>query len=75
MKEEISNKLNKLTESIGVKKDFINSEADTIQALINPFIALLGYDISDPTQCRREYDEDPRLKKVILVISHFLNLT
>ncbi|MGL4368004.1 MAG: type I restriction enzyme HsdR N-terminal domain-containing protein [Brevinemataceae bacterium] len=34
-----------------------------MQALVNPFIVSLGYDVSNPTECRREFDADPRLKK------------
>lgn len=63
MKESLIDSLNKITESIETKKSYITSEADTIQALVNPFISALGYDITNPSECRREFNADPRLKK------------
>ena len=42
-------------QKIRKKLDIVQSEADTITGLINPFIDLLGYDRDEYEDYRREY--------------------
>ena len=37
------------------KKDLIHNEENTKQALINPFLLLLGYDIHNPNEVEFEF--------------------
>jgi len=59
----MKNNLHKLSQDIIEKQEYLNSEASTIDVLIKPFLTILGYDITNPTEIISEYDADSRLKK------------
>ena len=45
------------------KKDLLHNEENTKQALINPFLLILGYDISNPKEVEYEYNASFSYKK------------
>ncbi len=49
-------KIKKFTENIPEKMKHIKSEDGTINALINPFLKLLGYNVAEPKEVEYQYD-------------------
>ena len=55
--------LRQLSEQIKKRQSFIKGEEATKQALVLPFLQLLGFDVYDPTEVRPEYVADFAKKK------------
>jgi predicted type IV restriction endonuclease len=55
---DFAERISKLAQQILSRKDHIQGEEATKQALILPWIAALGYDIYDPTEVRPEFIAD-----------------
>lgn len=55
--------LRQLSEQIKKRQSFIKGEEATKQALVLPFLQVLGFDIYDPTEVRPEYVADFAKKK------------
>ncbi len=53
---EFKIKIVKLQEQILNKKTLVHNEESTKQALINPFLLLLGYDVHDPNEVEFEFN-------------------
>jgi len=54
----LSEDLRQLSEQVKKRQSFIKGEEATKQALILPFLQVLGYDIYDPTETQPEYVAD-----------------
>lgn len=54
----LSEDLRQLSEQVRKRQSFIKGEEATKQALILPFLQVLGYDIYDPTETQPEYVAD-----------------
>ena len=50
--------LRQLSEQVKKRQAFIKGEEATKQALILPFLQVLGYDVYDPTETQPEYVAD-----------------
>jgi len=48
----------KLSQQVKERKQYVRSEASTKSSLINPFIRLIGYDTEDPREVVGEYSAD-----------------
>ena len=60
---EFIEKINQLKERAISLKDNLNTEEATKNALIMPFLSVLGYDVFNPLEVVPEYIADSRLKK------------
>ena len=60
---ELIEKLNTLFNQIADYKDEVDSEQGTIDAFVKPFVRLLGYDDTNPTEVKPEYSADVGIKK------------
>ena len=54
---------NTLFNQIADYKDEVDSEQGTIDAFVKPFVRLLGYDDTNPTEVKPEYSADVGIKK------------
>ena len=65
MKENVlfEEKIYELQKDILNKKPLVHNEENTKQALINPFLLLLGYDIHDPNEVELEFKASFSYKK------------
>ena len=73
MRNEYINRINEHVIEHNNGTDVLVSEADTIQALVQPFILSMGYDPFNRQQVRREYKADVGLKtaeKVDFALMH-----
>lgn len=50
--------LAKLSEKVGSRLSLVNGEENTKAAFISPFLSILGYDVTDPTEVIHEYFAD-----------------
>ena len=57
------NELKEISDRIANFKDKVKGERDTIQTFILPFIRLLGYDDTNPTEVRYEFTADIGIKQ------------
>lgn len=57
------NQIREFTKTIPKKLEHIDSEETTKIALITPFLRLMGYDTSDPSEVRAEYTADVGTKQ------------
>ena len=55
--------LRQFSEQVKKRQGFIKGEESTKQALVLPFLQILGFDIYDPTEIRPEYVADFAKKK------------
>ena len=72
-KTEFKDKIELLKKQIIQKKNLISNEENTKQALINPFLILLGYDVHDPNVVEFEFNASFSYKncdKVDYAIKH-----
>lgn len=60
---ELIEELNTLFNQITDYKDDVDSEQGTIDAFVKPFVRLLGYDHTNPTEVKPEYSADVGIKK------------
>lgn len=60
---EFKEKINSLSSKIDNRKHQISDEANTKKSLIEPFISLLGFDISEPSEVKLEFTADYGIKK------------
>ena len=60
---EFIDKINQLKERVGALKDNLLTEEATKNALVMPFLNVLGYDVFNPLEVVPEYIADSRLKK------------
>lgn len=60
---DFKEELQQLSHQISKRKNHVNNEETTKQALIIPFIQLLGYDVYNPLEVRPEYVSDFAKKK------------
>ena len=60
---EFVDKINQLKERVASLKDNLQTEEATKNALVMPFLSVLGYDVFNPMEVVPEYIADSRFKK------------